>query len=326
LEDLESTAQTYRKLYESFLEVLTDSIQRQSAPVSDSRVITRATRPLFRAQPQTKQSLLIGFVAGAALFFAVKAGRFLAEGRIWSSQQLREHTGMECLGVLPRRELPVPALARLPFRAAAEPDGTPPELDRNRVDRIRIAMALAGTKPVRSVGIIPVGPDRLQVPITTALARAHARAGARVLIISTEVDEHEREQIGAAREKLGSGQDPCRYVHLTSVSGHGTGIDRLPAAALYKPSDMDVVDPIRLQAALGATHERYDIVFVDLPPVQVQLTALEIGPALDGLIFVAECGRTGLRELADSARVLEAASARIFGTVLTQADPWDRVV
>ncbi len=45
LEDLESRASTYRKIYESYLQAYTESVQAQSYPVTNTRIITRATAP-----------------------------------------------------------------------------------------------------------------------------------------------------------------------------------------------------------------------------------------------------------------------------------------
>ena len=48
LRDLESSADTYRTLYDSYLQKFQESIQQQSAPVSDTRIISLATPPLFK--------------------------------------------------------------------------------------------------------------------------------------------------------------------------------------------------------------------------------------------------------------------------------------
>jgi uncharacterized protein involved in exopolysaccharide biosynthesis len=53
LEELEATAETYRKIFESFLQAYTTSVLRQSYPVSDARVITSATPPLGKSHPRT---------------------------------------------------------------------------------------------------------------------------------------------------------------------------------------------------------------------------------------------------------------------------------
>ncbi len=64
-EDLESQATTYRKIYESYLQAYTESVQTQSYPVTNTRVITRATRPNVRSFPRGSRVLAIAVALGA---------------------------------------------------------------------------------------------------------------------------------------------------------------------------------------------------------------------------------------------------------------------
>jgi uncharacterized protein involved in exopolysaccharide biosynthesis len=65
LDELESTAQTYRKIYESYLQAHTDSVQRQSYPVSNARLITRITP--YKSHPKVVLLLSFAMVLGALL-------------------------------------------------------------------------------------------------------------------------------------------------------------------------------------------------------------------------------------------------------------------
>src|SRR5690606_13723424 len=60
LEELETTAETYRRIYESFLQAYTASVQRQSYPVSDVRIITPATAPLSKSSPSGSLIVTLG--------------------------------------------------------------------------------------------------------------------------------------------------------------------------------------------------------------------------------------------------------------------------
>ena len=64
LEDLESRASTYRKIYESYLQAYTESVQAQSYPVTNTRIITRATRPNGRSSPRGTKALVIAVALG----------------------------------------------------------------------------------------------------------------------------------------------------------------------------------------------------------------------------------------------------------------------
>ena len=75
LEDLESRASTYRKIYESYLQAYTESVQAQSYPVTNTRIITRATRPNGRSSPRGMKVLMIAVALGC--MFGVGAALLL---------------------------------------------------------------------------------------------------------------------------------------------------------------------------------------------------------------------------------------------------------
>ena len=64
LRDLESNAQTYRALYDNFLQRYMETVQQQSFPVTEARVITAATRPLLKSSPKTLLVLGLATLVG----------------------------------------------------------------------------------------------------------------------------------------------------------------------------------------------------------------------------------------------------------------------
>ncbi len=52
LRELQSTAQTYKSLYDNFLQRYMESVQQQSFPITEARLISSASRPLQKSQPQ----------------------------------------------------------------------------------------------------------------------------------------------------------------------------------------------------------------------------------------------------------------------------------
>jgi uncharacterized protein involved in exopolysaccharide biosynthesis len=71
LEELESTALTYRKIYENYVQAHTESVLRQSYPIANARVISRATPPLTRSSPKVARSLLAAIVLGGMFGFGI---------------------------------------------------------------------------------------------------------------------------------------------------------------------------------------------------------------------------------------------------------------
>lgn len=67
LEELETTSQIYRKIYESYLQGYTESLQRQSFPMSNARVITRASSLMTPRSPKPMLVLALGLFMGLLL-------------------------------------------------------------------------------------------------------------------------------------------------------------------------------------------------------------------------------------------------------------------
>lgn len=66
LEDLETTAHTYRRIYENYLQAYMAAVQRQSFPISTARVITKAVRPLTQSRSSVLILALALFLGGLA--------------------------------------------------------------------------------------------------------------------------------------------------------------------------------------------------------------------------------------------------------------------
>ena len=67
LRQLESAAQTYRALYDNFQQRYTDSVQQQSLPMTEARVITRASPPSAKTSPKSLLILAAATMGGLVL-------------------------------------------------------------------------------------------------------------------------------------------------------------------------------------------------------------------------------------------------------------------
>ena len=101
MEELESTAQTYRRIYESYLMAYTESVQKQSYTVTNARMITEATTPLGKSHPRTKLILVFGGLMGGLAGLGISFFRHSVDRCIWGPRQIREEAGVECLASVP---------------------------------------------------------------------------------------------------------------------------------------------------------------------------------------------------------------------------------
>ena len=96
---LEAAAQSYRKLYDSFLQKHTETVQQQSFPITDARLLTPAS--ISKSGPQKLQILMLALLGGGMLGAGVGAARELLDRGFRTRDQVRSVLNTECLALLP---------------------------------------------------------------------------------------------------------------------------------------------------------------------------------------------------------------------------------
>ena len=101
LRNLEGSAQTYRDVYDTFLQRYTESVQQQSSPVSESRLITHARPPLTKSWPKRLLILAIAALGGVIFGGGIAMLRDISDRVFRTTAQIGEHLQADCLAVIP---------------------------------------------------------------------------------------------------------------------------------------------------------------------------------------------------------------------------------
>jgi capsular exopolysaccharide synthesis family protein len=115
LQDLESSAQTYRTLHEALLQRIAEFTQQQSFPATEARVVSPASPPLEKSGP--KPLLALGVASLLGLVGAL-GGAFVREyldSGVRTPRQVEKKVGIDCLGMLPTIN-PAPAAPEIRHR------------------------------------------------------------------------------------------------------------------------------------------------------------------------------------------------------------------
>jgi succinoglycan biosynthesis transport protein ExoP len=108
LHELESNSQTYRSLYDNFLQHYMESVQQQSFPITDARVISPASRPLQKSNPKTLIVLAVSGLGAMILGFGIGMLRDLSDRVFRASEQVERLLQTGCIALVPLLERDAP--------------------------------------------------------------------------------------------------------------------------------------------------------------------------------------------------------------------------
>jgi polysaccharide biosynthesis transport protein len=102
LHDLESNAQSSRAIADNFLQLYMLSVQQQSFPMTDARLITDASPPLGNSEPKTMLVLFMAVVGGGFFGFALGWLRDALDRVVRTRNDIESALGINTLAVAPR--------------------------------------------------------------------------------------------------------------------------------------------------------------------------------------------------------------------------------
>lgn len=160
---------------------------------------------------------------------------------------------------------------------------------------------------------------------TGTLAQAAAYRGRRVLAIDLDAQQNLSFVLGATAgpgsDLLLAGKDPAKLIQHTAA-----GIDVIPGSYDLAAETSSKGSARRLQKALEPLKERYDLIFIDVPPSpgELQLNALQAATGLIIPLLADAHGVQALYQITRTAQQIQATSnteLEILGFILTQHNP-----
>jgi capsular exopolysaccharide synthesis family protein len=341
LDELEATAQTYRKIYESFYQAFAETVQRESYPVSNARIISKATIPNHKSHPKTKLILALAALVGTLAGFGIALVKHSLDETVRSSQQVREAIGLECLGLVPQLGMSsgetflvrTKRAVRRFIGAEAESDDYAYALSAvidnpfspfsDGVKRLKRAVSLSKVPPLRCIGITSALAGEGKSTIAANLAAQFAASGVRTLLIDADVRNATLSYHLAPSAEQGILEAIKAEVGLERfvVAVESMGFDLLPVAIKTElAEDGDLLVSEKMSALLNRLGETYGMIIVDLPPLRLVAESITVSALVDGVIVVAEWEVTPLPVLADEYHSLRKAQANVLGAVITKVN------
>ena len=307
LRELERESDNYRSLYQNFLQRYQEIIQRQTAPLSEARVITAAFPPEIPAYPRKSLILALSLVLGSMAGVGVGVLREYWDRVFRNASQVHDELGMEFLGMLqfldrPSRLRKAKGLPLDPRRIVLRDSRQRYAIDHPlsrfsetlRSIKLTADIRLADRQP-KVIGIISALSGEGKSFVSTNMASLLACLGASTLLIDGDlrVAELTSSIAGHATEGILEairGLQPLDDVILTEPD---TGLRFLPAVVgqpLYHPGG--VLSSPGMRELLAEAGKDFDYVIVDLPPVGAVADVAAAATAFDAFIFVVAWGTT----------------------------------
>lgn len=343
LRELESGAQSYRTMHDTFLQRYVNAVQQQSSPVTEARILSRAVPPQRKSAPKTLVILGVALAGGLAAGVAAGFLREALDRGIKTAAEAEAATGATCLGVLPlipRREaraarsrgrgerspLPIPpdmrAVFRDPVLSHAIDSPFSPFAETLRSVKVAIdAGALGGGG--RVIGVVSAVPGEGKTTLAANLALLIARTGRRVTLIDGDLRNPALTQSLAARPKAGLievllGRAGLASALLTDVT---TGMRLLPAVAERRVNHSnEILASQAMRELLRVLRAESDYVVVDLPPLGPIVDTRAAARSVDDFVMAVAWSATPAAAVRRALATAPAVRDGLVGVVLTKVD------
>jgi succinoglycan biosynthesis transport protein ExoP len=343
LRELESNSQSYRALYDNFMQRYMESVQQQSFPITEARVISPAARPLSKSHPKSIIILGIAVVAGLGMGIGIGAWRDLFNNVLRSPDQVESTLGVDCLALVPLvaaqartapKKRPLALVGNEPAKqflvppayglAAAVVDA-PFSPEAEAVRAIKLAIDLQTTSERgKIIGITSSIAGEGKTSVSAALARIIAQSGARTMLVDADMRNPSLSRLLAPMAEVG-----LMDVLYGKAKSDGTLWQDPDTGLCFLPGVCNGYDVSRssnvlasgaLRAIFQKMRSTADYIIVDLPPVSPIVDVRAAADLIDNYVYVVEWGKTNTRTIEQALRSAKTLQERLVGVVLNKVD------
>lgn len=327
LRELETAATSYRGIYETFLSRFTQSVQQQSFPSTEARVVTLASPPSSPSSPKIGLTLALAAVCGLGLGLLSAFAREQMNRQVHTRAELEALLGTNCLAVLPAFPVPKTIMRKArasqgstAFRQIAEV--APFSATAEALRYIKVAIDLHPTGG-NVIAIVSALPGEGKTTVSASFAAFVAKSGARTLLVDGDLrNPSMTKSLGYAGapgliNMVADKSDFCDVV----ITDSKFKFDFLPSSTQIKPTNSsDILTSPAMKEMLKAAKSEYDYVIVDLPPILPVVDVKAAAHLFDAFVLVVEWGSTSTDEILKAVSTSTIVSEKLLGTVLNKAD------
>ena len=302
----------------------------ETLETSNATVVETANRA-FKVGPRTKRNGILGLALGVVIGFLLALLADALDTRVRSDEEVAELLGVPVLGRLP--EPPRKLREKFALVMLEEPYGSHAEAIRMLRTNLGLADIDQDSKVIAVTSALP-----LEGKSTTIanLAVACARDGRRVVLVDLDLrnpmlatffqagDRWGVTDVALGRASLDEALLGINVADDLDESGDSAGegrprLDVLVAGGV-PPDPGEFVSSLRLADILTELRARYDLVFVDSPPMLTVGDALALSSRLDAFVAVCSLSLARRGALHELRRSFSIARCVVLGAVVTSSE------
>ncbi len=336
LRELERESETYKNLYQNFLQKYQESVQQQSFPVTEARVISPAVVANAPSKPRKQLVLFASAFLGLLLGAGFGAFREYRDRFFRIPEQVREELDLEPLGMVPK-------VASVAIEAANEADESrhPRAIVKStsvanyvvanplssfaetlRSAKIAIDLQTSGKK-TKIIGIVSILPGEGKSTLSVNFAELLASQGSKTLLIDGDLRNP-----GATKQLGRNATEGILEVVRGGASLPGallfnreTKLAFLPAVVKHRvPYSSEILGSSGMDDLLRQASDNFDYIIVDLPPLGPVVDAKAISQKVDCFLLVIEWGMTSRKAVRTELSKNGAIAAKCAGALLNKVD------
>ena len=316
---------------------------------SSARIVDYAVVPSKKSSPNLTKNTLIGFVLGAFLAAAAVVVEKLMDTKVRDTDYLKQTYDIPVLAVIPDltssggKNYSQYAKGNKKQSKASSKRKTVLSLEESRKylgSGLNCASAEAYKLLRTNLGFsLPVDEGQCRVIGVTSSVAGEAKSTTAINLAYTLAQTSKQVLLLEADLRLPTVAKRLKLKQAPGVSnllvGQCAGNDVLQESGLIPnmwvatagnvpPNPAELVGSKRMATAIKAFSKVFDVIIVDLPPVNVVTDALLLNEATDGMIHVVRqgyCDKAALEEAVSQQRF---AGTKILGFVMTDADTQEK--
>lgn len=339
LHDLESSAQAYHTLYDNFLQRYMESVQQQSFPITEARVITPATRPVTNSDPKLSLVAATSLVGGLMLAFGSALLHDLSDRVFRTVGQVEAALQADCIAIVPAIKRPVDRSSSpvTTFRDVLRPRAivcgrnlswhvvdNPFSRFAEAIRSVKMAADLLGiSKSNKVLGVTSSLPNEGKSTIASALALSIAQGQSRVILVDCDLRKPSLSRELAPHADAGllevvSGRMSLEEAVWTDPS---TKLTFLPVVMKSRVAHTgDILGAAPTKRLFDSLREQYDYVVVDLSPLAPVIDVRATPGFIDSYVYVIEWGRTKIDVVEHALESARGVYGSVLAVVLNKAD------